>query len=197
MKGNPNLGETTIDNVDLRLERFPNLGEVMSASVFYKRFTDPIEQTSVIEAVNTEYTWSNVPYANVWGLEFEGRKQLGNLTPAFKDNFSLTGNVTLIKSEARIWDDELAVIRATDPDHPDTRPLFGQSPYIVNGMINFQGDSARFNAAVAFNVQGEKLFLVTQGARPTFTNGRRLNWTSTSLSELETTSRFASERGTC
>ena len=165
LKGNPNLGETTIDNVDLRLERFPNLGEVMSASVFYKRFTDPIEQTSVIEAVNTEYTWSNVPYANVWGLEFEGRKQLGNLTPAL-DNFSLTGNVTLIKSEARIWDDELAVIRATDPDHPDTRPLFGQSPYIVNGMINFQGDSARFNAAVAFNVQGEKLFLVTQGGAP-------------------------------
>ena len=39
------LGETTIDNVDLRLERFPNLGEVLSASVFYKRFTDPIEQT--------------------------------------------------------------------------------------------------------------------------------------------------------
>ena len=41
LKGNPDLGETTIDNVDLRLERFPNLGEVVSASVFYKRFTDP------------------------------------------------------------------------------------------------------------------------------------------------------------
>ena len=106
LSGNPDLGETTIDNIDLRLERFPNLGEVVSASVFYKRFTDPIEQTSVLAAVNTEYTWSNVPYANVWGLEFEGRKQLGNVSPAL-DNFSLSGNVTLIKSEARIWDDEL------------------------------------------------------------------------------------------
>ena len=165
LKGNPDLGETTIDNVDLRLERFPNLGEVLSASVFYKRFTDPIEQTSVLAAVNTEYTWSNVPYANVWGLEFEGRKQLGNMTPAL-DNFSLSGNVTLIKSEARIWDDELAMIRATDPNHPDTRPLFGQSPYIVNAMLNYQGDSAKFNAAVAFNVQGDKLFLVTEGGAP-------------------------------
>ena len=165
LKGNPDLGETTIDNVDLRLERFPNLGEVISASVFYKRFTDPIEQTSVLAAVNTEYTWSNVPYANVWGLEFEGRKQLGNLSPAL-DNFSLTGNVTLIKSEARIWDEELEVIRATDPDHADTRPLFGQSPYIVNAMLNYQGDSAKFNAAVAFNVQGDKLFLVTEGGAP-------------------------------
>ena len=48
LKGNPDLGETTIDNVDLRLERFPNLGEVVSASVFYKRFTDPIEQTKCV-----------------------------------------------------------------------------------------------------------------------------------------------------
>ena len=165
LSGNPDLGETTIDNIDLRLERFPNLGEVVSASVFYKRFTDPIEQTSVLAAVNTEYTWSNVPYANVWGLEFEGRKQLGNVSPAL-DNFSLSGNVTLIKSEARIWDDELEVIRATDPNHPDTRPLFGQSPYIVNAMLNFQGDSAKLNAAVAFNVQGDKLFLVTEGGAP-------------------------------
>ena len=165
LSGNPDLGETTIDNIDLRLERFPNLGEVVSASVFYKRFTDPIEQTSVLAAVNTEYTWSNVPFANVWGLEFEGRKQLGNVSPAL-DNFSLSGNVTLIKSEARIWDDELEVIRATDPNHPDTRPLFGQSPYIVNAMLNFQGDSAKLNAAVAFNVQGDKLFLVTEGGAP-------------------------------
>ena len=98
------------------------------------------------------------------GLEFEGRKQLGNVTPAL-DNF-VTGNVTLIKSEARIWDEELAMIRATDPNHPDTRPLFGQSPYIVNAMLNYQGDSAKFNAAVAFNVQGDKLFLVTEGGAP-------------------------------
>ena len=119
----------------------------------------------MLAAVNTEYTWSNVPYANVWGLEFEGRKQLGNVTPAL-DNFSLSGNVTLIKSEARIWDEELAMIRATDPNHPDTRPLFGQSPYIVNAMLNYQGDSAKFNAAVAFNVQGDKLFLVTEGGAP-------------------------------
>ena len=165
LKGNPDLQETTIDNIDLRLERYPNLGEVLSASIFYKRFTDPIEQTSVLAAVNTEYTWSNIPYANVYGLEFEGRKQLGSISPAL-DNFSLTGNVTFIKSEARIWDEELEVIRATDPNHPDTRPLFGQSPYIVNAMLNYQGDSAKFNAAVAFNVQGDKLLLVTEGGAP-------------------------------
>ena len=51
---------------------------MFSASLFYKRFTDPIEQTSVLEAVNTEYTWANVPYANVVGLEVETKTNLGN-----------------------------------------------------------------------------------------------------------------------
>jgi TonB-dependent receptor len=165
LKGNPELDETKVDNFDLRLERYPNLGEVLSMSVFYKRFTDPIEQTSVLAAVNTEYTWSNIPYANVWGLEFEGRKSLASLSPALS-GFGVSGNVTLIKSEARIWEDELRGIRATDPLHPETRPLFGQSPYIVNAMLTYQNDSANVAAAVSFNVQGEKLLLVTEGGTP-------------------------------
>ena len=165
LKGNPALDETKIDNFDLRLERFPNLGEVMSMSVFYKRFTDPIEQTSVLAAVNTEYTWTNIPYANVWGLELEGRKELGNVTPALR-GFGLSGNITLIKSEARIWEDELQAIRGTDPLHPETRPLFGQSPYIVNAMLTYSNDSAKVNAAASFNIQGQKLLLVTEGGAP-------------------------------
>lgn len=165
LKGNPELDETKIDNFDLRLERFPNLGEVVSLSVFYKRFTDPIEQTSVLAAVNTEYTWSNIPFANVWGLEFEGRKNLGVVSPSLK-NFTLSGNVTLIQSRARIWEDELRGIRATDPLHPETRPLFGQSPYIVNAMVSYQNDSLGLNATAGFNVQGQKLLLVTEGGTP-------------------------------
>ena len=165
LKGNPELDETKIDNFDLRLEHYPGLGEVVSASVFYKRFTDPIEQTSVLAAVNTEYTWSNVPFANVWGLELEGRKDLGTWSPALR-GLGVSGNVTLIRSEARIWEDELQAIRASDPLHPETRPLFGQSPYIINAMLTYANDSARVNAAASFNVQGEKLLLVTEGGAP-------------------------------
>lgn len=171
LKGNPELDETKIDNFDLRLEHFPGLGEVVSASVFYKRFTDPIEQTSVLAAVNTEYTWSNVPFANVWGLELEGRKSLGSISPALQ-GFGVSGNLTLIKSEARIWEDELRAIRGTDPLHPETRPLFGQSPYIINAMLTYNHDKempayvSRTNAALSFNLQGEKLLLVTEGGAP-------------------------------
>lgn len=167
LKGNPALDQTRIDNFDLRLEHFPQLGEVVSASVFYKRFTDPIEQTQVLEAVNEEITWSNVPYANVWGLEFEGRKDLANVTETpFLRDLTVSGNITFIRSAARIWENELLGIRAQNPLQAETRPLFGQAPYIVNGMLTYVNDSADFVTTLAFNVQGPKVLIVTQGALP-------------------------------
>lgn len=165
LKGNPLLDGTKVDNFDIRIERYPDLGEVLSASLFYKRFTDPIEQTSVLEAVNTEYTWANVPYANVIGLELEGRKDLDFISEKL-DDFTLSANLTFIRSRTAIFEEELNVIRNTDPMHPATRPLFGQSPYIVNTMLTYSNDSANFNATVAFNVQGEKLILTTNGGLP-------------------------------
>ncbi len=165
LKGNPLLDGTKIDNFDLRIERYPNLGEVFSASLFYKRFTDPIEQTSVLEAVNTEYTWANVPYANVVGLELETKTNLGNYIDG-ASAWNLSANLTFIRSRTAIFEEELNAIRNTDPMHPDTRPLFGQSPYIVNAILTYAPDSSNFNATVAFNVQGEKLILTTSGGLP-------------------------------
>jgi len=167
LKGNPQLDQTRIDNFDLRLEHFPNLGEVLSASVFFKRFTDPIEQNTVLEAVNTELTWSNLPYANVWGLEFEGRKNFDNITEnPFLKHLSLSGNVSFIRSASRIWQNELETIRAQDPLHPETRPLFGQAPYIINGALNYNNDSIGLSATMAYNIQGPKVLLVTLGSLP-------------------------------
>lgn len=167
LKGNPQLDQTRIDNFDLRLEHYPNLGEVISASVFYKRFTDPIEQNTVLEAVNTELTWSNLPYANVWGLEIEGRKNLGNLTESrLLKHFSVSGNVSFIRSASRIWRNELLTIRAQNPMQTETRPLFGQAPYIINGVLTYNNDTTGLTATLAYNVQGPKVLLVTLGSLP-------------------------------
>ena len=167
LKGNPQLDQTRIDNFDLRLEHYPNLGEVISASVFFKRFTDPIEQNTVLEAVNTELTWSNLPYANVWGLEFEGRKNFGTFTEArFLKDLTLSGNVSFIRSASRIWRNELETIRAQNPLQAETRPLFGQAPYIINGVLTYNNDSTGLTATMAYNIQGPKVLLVTLGSLP-------------------------------
>ena len=65
-----------------------------------------------------------------------------------------------------IEEDELEEILATDIDHPETRPIFGQSPYIINSMINYTNDSIGLSINASFNVSGEKLVLITPGGTP-------------------------------
>ncbi|MES1225521.1 MAG: TonB-dependent receptor, partial [Bacteroidota bacterium] len=45
--GNPNLERSKNTNADLRYEWFPAAGEIISASLFYKYFDKPIEQTNL------------------------------------------------------------------------------------------------------------------------------------------------------
>ncbi|WP_306639720.1 TonB-dependent receptor [Sanyastnella coralliicola] len=163
--GNPELGRTLINNFDLRLEHFPMPGESYSVSLFYKQFDDPIEQVIIATAANTEITWKNVDQAVLFGAEFEVRKSLAFLGERFAP-FGVGANVTLVQSETSIDEAELEVIRATDLDHEDTRPMFGQSPYIINGILTYDNDSIGLNMALTYNVQGPKLVLVTTGGTP-------------------------------
>ena len=167
LSGNPALDGTRVDNFDLRLERFPDLGALYSATLFYKRFTDPIEQTSVLESggSNPEYTWTNIPFANVVGIELEGRQNLALLHERLAA-WTLACNLSFIRSRTAILEEELRVIRNTDSMHPDTRPLYGQAPYLFNAMLTFAPDSARFQATASFNVQGSKLIMVQFGGMP-------------------------------
>jgi len=163
--GNPDLNRVLIDNFDIRLEHYPNLGEVISISGFYKKFNNPIEQVINPTAANVEITWENVNQAEVFGAEFEVKKNLRMISPKF-ENFSIGANLTYVISRTAIAEDELAQIRATDPDHKAYRPMFGQSPYIFNGFIGYENDSLGFEANATFNVSGEKLILVTKGGTP-------------------------------
>lgn len=163
--GNTDLGRTLINNYDLRLEHYPGLGEVFSLSLFYKDFDQPIEQVINSSAANVEITWENVDRAIVYGAEIEVRKSLAGLGE-FWQPFGIGANLTLVQSETSIDAEELELIRATDPDHADTRPMFGQSPYILNSIVSYDNDSIGLNAAVSFNISGPKLVLVTKGGTP-------------------------------
>ena len=163
--GNTDLTRTLINNLDLRLEHYPNLGEIYSVSFFYKDFRDPIEQVIIATAANTEITWVNVDRAQVFGAEFEVRKNLGALTPKLS-NLSAALNVTLVYSATDIQEDELTEIRGTDPNHADTRPMYGQSPYIINSLLSYDNDSLGLNVTASFNISGPQLILITPGGTP-------------------------------
>ena len=163
--GNTNLDRALVDNVDLRWELYPKSGELISASVFYKTFDSPIEKVINPEAANVEITWKNVPEAELYGFELEFRKNLGFIASKLQ-HFNLGANFTFVNSATKIDSLELVQIRAQDPGHPDTRDMFGQSPYVVNAYLNWNNPVLGFDANLTYNVNGPRMVLVVQGGTP-------------------------------
>ncbi len=163
--GNTDLDRSLVDNIDLRWEIFPKSGEIFSISGFYKNFLSPIEKVINPEAANVEITWKNVEQATLFGLELEARTNLGFISSKLQ-HFNLGANFTLVKAETTIDEKELEQIRAQDPNHPETRDMFGQSPYVVNGYLNYLNTELGLEANVTYNVSGPRMVLVIQGATP-------------------------------
>lgn len=159
--GNPDLELTMIDNLDLRWERFPRGGEVLAASLFYKRLENPIEQVFADGRIFP----NNVETGTVYGVEVEARRKLDFLAARLED-VTLGFNASLIASEVKISPGELKLIRAVFPRAKDTRALFGQSPYLVNLDVTWAVPSWGSTFTGIYGVSGERLDLVTTGALP-------------------------------
>ena len=72
-----NLGETRINNLDLRWEMFLERGQLLSASLFYKTFDDPIELVRIPAAQATnEFQPRNVGDGQIIGVEIDFKKNL-------------------------------------------------------------------------------------------------------------------------
>ncbi len=158
--GNPNLKRTKVDNIDLRFEFFPGAGQVIALTGFYKVFKDPIEQFRL--GFNRLYSFTNASYADLIGLEIEYRQNLGNLF-----------NVSDSKILSRItpFVNFSYMISNVNTDNivnsiGFSRPLQGQSPYILNTGIQYQNDEKEFSINVMFNQVGRRIFIVGAGDTP-------------------------------
>jgi TonB-dependent receptor len=158
-EGNPDLKTPTIQNYDLRYEYYPTPGELLSIGAFYKSFKDPIESYFLI-ATNPSFSYLNAISAESYGVEAEVRK---NLASVFNDrrivkDIDVIFNGALIKSQV-----ELA---ATLQDQATERPMFGQSPYILNTSLQYNNDTTNLSIAITHNIIGRRLFLVGNIDRP-------------------------------
>ncbi len=160
--GNDSLKRTTINNVDLRIERYPRSGEYVALSLFYKDLTNPIENTFVATSAENDLNliYRNVPKASLYGAEFEVRKSLDFISPAFR-YFRANVNLSYIYSQVEISESELSIRRNFDAETPDTRPMYNQSPYVVNASLEYENPDRGLSSAVTFNVYGERLKLIS------------------------------------
>lgn len=161
--GNDTLNRTLVDNVDLRWEYFTRPGELLSASMFYKKFQNPIETTFNPYSQNALLTWVNMPQATLYGIELEVRKNLDFISETLSP-FNVGANVTLVKSEVPIAQAELDRKRRLNPEMGDTRQMAGQSPYIINVNLGYRTETTEIN--LVYNVQGERISIVSLDATP-------------------------------
>jgi len=155
VQGNPNLERATINNYDARVEFFPNPGEVVAASYFYKRLHDAIEEKLIPTPERFLRTWFNSGKGWNHGFELEVRKSLGFVAGALAD-FSVTGNYT------RVWSSiEYIETRTDELGNPiretKTREMQGQSPWSVNVSLLWMKPSWGTSMNVLYNRIGRRL----------------------------------------
>lgn len=175
--GNPDLVMTDIHNLDVSWELYPRSNEMLTVSGFYKYFVNPIGLFNSPLANIPTFVFQNLDYSTVYGVEIEYKKNLDVLGKRFK-NFAFSANMTLVKSVTPIPQDELDQIRQTDPNRKSTRPLAGQSPYLINAGLEYKHKKAGVSTNLTFNVFGDRLAVYSNDGRPDIYEKARpeLNW---------------------
>lgn len=147
--GNPSLRRSLLDAAELRWETFPNPGEVVAASVFFKRILQPIERI-VQPTTELRSSWINAKEAELKGLELEYRRSLGVIAPWLR-NFQINTNYAFVDSQVEVPTQALSVVTST------RRPLQGQARHVFNWILEYTHPRWETLARVLFNFTGRRL----------------------------------------
>ena len=156
--GDPNLKRTLIDNLDLRWEKFPRMGEYIAISAFYKKLQNPIENTIIVQSGGSTptYIYSNVAEGTILGAELEFRKSLDFIAAPLQP-FKIALNFTYVYSKVSLSQGEYEARLAWDPETKNYRDMFNQSPYVINASLIYDNMKNGISSNLTFNVFGERL----------------------------------------
>jgi len=165
ISGNPNIQRSLVHNYDLRYEFYPNAGEIVSVSLFYKKFSSPIEEIYSPGQNNPEKTFDNAKSgAENYGIELEMRKKLGFIGKIFSD-FTLNANLTFLNSSVDLKD-----LQSISTEK--TRRMQGQSPYTVNLGLFYDNYELGTSVNLLYNRFGRRISEVgNNGFGDIFENG--------------------------
>lgn len=158
VEGDAHLKGTLIKNIDHRWEYYLTTDEYVSLAGFYKKFINPIE-VMFKPGVNNIQTFANASSATNFGLEFESRIGLRRVSRSLR-RWSLLGNLTLIKSQIELSPDNRGI------QTTDSRPLQGQSPFVVNFQIQYDRPLWGLSATLLYNAVGPRITEVGTNQRP-------------------------------
>lgn len=155
--GNPDLKLTSIKNYDFRAEWFPHPGSVLSLGAFYKELANPIE-LFYTRLDGDESSYTNRESATVVGWEAEARINLGMLKEELNE-FTLGVNYAWIHSETALTAVEKVAKESTESNVSGTRPMYDQSPYILNADLTYENLRTKTSVTLAYNMTGQRLVI--------------------------------------
>lgn len=164
VRGNPQLRQSEVVNLDLRWEMYWDDKDSVSVALFQKEIDDPIERVLQIASgtAGNSRTFRNGETADVFGIEFDGRKDFD-----LNDSGSRSLFVTL---NASVIDSEIAV-------DGDTRKLQGQPDYTFNLAAGLDGraGAVRHELTLLLNQAGDTIVDVGLTDQPDIVEEPRLD----------------------
>lgn len=154
--GNPDLVSATIRSYDARWEWFPSSADVIAVSLFYKDFTDPIEEI-LVEGVTRTQTWANAEGAHNQGFELELRRSLGAWADAL-DALTVVLNYSFIDSQVSVPPGGIQT--------NSSRPLVGQPDQVGNLVLEWVQPVWGSTLRLLYNYTGEKVSFVGANGLP-------------------------------
>jgi hypothetical protein len=174
LNGDPRIQRAKIKNYDFRYEFFPGKAQLFSISTFYKEFKNPIEFLFLPSLLGSQGFYANSTSAKVKGVEAEFRTLISTLLGIKRENsflnkFTLSANAAIMQSNVQIVD---TIYSIPPTEFKNNDQLQGQSPYIVNGSLNFNDDKFGFSTTISANRVGDRILvkgtLDPNGARSVF-----------------------------
>lgn len=160
VSGKPNLARTRINNYDFRFEYFPGEGQLLSGSLFYKEFTNAIESLNELPGSDPLLSYTSDANATNYGFEIEIRKNFDFLDKLFGTKL-LFRNFTFTMNYARIFS-EVKIEGSAAASGLGTRPLQGQSPYIINSSLQYYNPKSSLSVALFVNRVGRRIAFVRE-----------------------------------
>jgi len=167
ISGNPNLISAKVNNYDFRMEFYPRgnaKGEMISAGIFYKELTNPIERINSSlrsQAVFSSLSYQNAASATIKGVEIEISKKLDFIPGALFRSLSVIANASFIKSVAKNDTTNASSLAFTT----DNRPLQGQAPYIINAGLYYDNAAWGTKISAIYNTTGTNIYAAGRGYR--------------------------------
>lgn len=155
-QGNPELIPSTTYNADVKWEMYPENGELVAVTAFFKKINDPISRVEVPSAGNT-LTFLNVGKdAQVYGLELEVKKDLIKSENTYGTNVLSGGlNVAYLHSVQNL-------IREKGGFSNDKDKLEGASPVLLNADLSYKMHMRNLDLqpSVVFNYFADRVYSI-------------------------------------